>query len=263
MLRIGSLGLAAAALLASAASAEDKASAADRAAARGHARQGLKLYELGKYAEAVDELELAYERKPVPALLFNIAQCHRQLGHAEEAARLYRAFLRSDPPARQAAQARELLALVEPALSHKGHASSAPPDAPAADLSPATAAVSDANAAAVPDRAPAVSAPEAVPAAAIAPALPIPDEPRSPGSWPWMTAGGVAAAAFAGGAIESLASRSATSRLAQLHRGTLTVDASTDLSLRNDAASKYSRARALYVVAAVAAAAGVGLYVAF
>lgn len=214
--------------------AVEKAPPEDVAGARAHARRGLALYEAGSYAEALTELERAYEKKAAPGLLFNLAQCHRQLGHLDDAARLYRSFLRTDPPEALAKQTRELLAKVE-LLQKEAAPKIAPPLGPA-------------------------------PAAALP--SPPPLEPPKPAAkvhreWPWMAAGGVAAVALAGGIYEALASRSATNQLAQLHRGALTVDPATDQSLRNDAAAKYSRSKALYIASAVAAAAGVGLYFAF
>src|SRR5439155_1462257 len=76
----------------------------DVEAARAAARKGSSFYDLGKYSEALDSFETAYQRKAVPALLFNIAQCHRQLGHLEQAARVYKSYLRTDPPEASARQ---------------------------------------------------------------------------------------------------------------------------------------------------------------
>ena len=59
-----------------------------------HYAEGLKRYNLGEYAKALDEFKAAYLGKPDPAFLFNIGQCQRQLAQFEDAARSYRAFLR-------------------------------------------------------------------------------------------------------------------------------------------------------------------------
>src|SRR5256885_9088413 len=125
MVRFASLTLAA--LLASAAVAQNDRPSDDVEAARIAARKGSSLYDLGKYAEALENFETAYQRKAVPALLFNIAQCHRQLGHLEQAARVYKSYLRTDPPEASARQARELLAKVEDALSRESSAMQSPP----------------------------------------------------------------------------------------------------------------------------------------
>ncbi|MEZ4398882.1 MAG: hypothetical protein R3B06_02625 [Kofleriaceae bacterium] len=84
------------------AAAED---AATRAAKR-HFAKGDKLFALGKFDQALDEFEAAYEAKPAPKLLFNIGQAHRNLGHAREAIFAYRKYLRElpDAPNREAVE---------------------------------------------------------------------------------------------------------------------------------------------------------------
>src|SRR5438874_1850687 len=71
-------------------------------------------YDLGHYEAALQHSEELYKLKPVPGVLFNVAQCHRQLGHLKEAARLYRSFLNhADPASTEAVKAQDLLAQVE------------------------------------------------------------------------------------------------------------------------------------------------------
>lgn len=67
-------------------------------AAREHARQGDSYYKLEKYANAIGEYEQGYLAKPDPSFLFNIAQCHRLMGHGNEAIKFYRRFLNDAPP---------------------------------------------------------------------------------------------------------------------------------------------------------------------
>jgi len=189
-----------------------------------------------KYPEALESFENAYEKKPVPALLFNIAQCHRQMGHLEQAARVYRSYLRSDPPEGAARQARELLAKVEEALSKQNSAVQSPPHE-----------LSDTSGKKPP-----------APPQAVTP----PPAPRERVRWPALTAGGVAVGAAALGVVWALGSRSATDELAQLHQAG-PVDPARDASLRSDASSKNTRSKVCYVAAAVAAAAGVALYFTF
>ena len=45
------------------------------------------------------EYEAAYERKPLPGFLYNIAQCHRNLGNYKQAIFGYRNYLRQVPDA--------------------------------------------------------------------------------------------------------------------------------------------------------------------
>jgi tetratricopeptide (TPR) repeat protein len=55
---------------------------------------GKLAYDMGHFDDAVSQFERAYALRPAPLLLFNMAQCHRQLGHADKARHLYESFLR-------------------------------------------------------------------------------------------------------------------------------------------------------------------------
>lgn len=59
---------------------------------RGHYEHGLKLYSDERYAEAAVEFEAAYHLKQLPRLLFNLGQCHRNLGNTREALRYYELY---------------------------------------------------------------------------------------------------------------------------------------------------------------------------
>jgi tetratricopeptide (TPR) repeat protein len=61
--------------------------------ARAHFMKAEKAFNLGKFAEALTAYEAAYEARPLPAMLFNIAQCHRNLGDPERAIFFYRRYL--------------------------------------------------------------------------------------------------------------------------------------------------------------------------
>jgi tetratricopeptide (TPR) repeat protein len=196
--------------------------------ARSLYEKGQRQYELGHFADARQLFESAYEAKAAPALLFNIAQCHRKLGDLRNAASLYTSFLRADPENRSAQLARDLLQEVEEALQRDSSARPAPPEA----------------------------LPTAMPTA-----MPVP-QAGSRVRWPAMVAGGTAGALLAVAVVESFGARSATNRLAQLHEQG-TVAPADDARLRSEAESRRSRATVLYVVSAVAAAAGVGLWFAF
>jgi hypothetical protein len=67
--------------------------------ARAHAQQGTAHYNLDQWPQALAEYEAAYLAFPDPALLFNIAQCHRRLGHREPALDYYKKYLRAAPAA--------------------------------------------------------------------------------------------------------------------------------------------------------------------
>lgn len=72
--------------------------AATRTARRNFAK-GEKLFALGRFDEALVHYEKAFEARPLPGFLFNIAQCHRNLGHIDEAIFSYRKYLRLQPDA--------------------------------------------------------------------------------------------------------------------------------------------------------------------
>jgi tetratricopeptide (TPR) repeat protein len=56
-------------------------------------------YNVGRFQQALDLYTKAYERVPKPALLFNIGQCHRLLGHYDQALFFYSGYLREKPEA--------------------------------------------------------------------------------------------------------------------------------------------------------------------
>lgn len=61
---------------------------------------GRALYSDGKYPEAIEQFEKAYEIIPDSRLLFNLAQSHRLAGNAETALGFYRRFLEVIPEIR-------------------------------------------------------------------------------------------------------------------------------------------------------------------
>jgi tetratricopeptide (TPR) repeat protein len=64
-----------------------------------HYQKGVTAYDLGKFDEAVQQFQRAYEVKPTPAYLYNIAQAHRQKGDARKALFFYRRYLQKAPAA--------------------------------------------------------------------------------------------------------------------------------------------------------------------
>jgi tetratricopeptide (TPR) repeat protein len=81
------------ALVARPAAADDKATRD----ARRHWEKGEKLFALGRFDEALVAYEQAFEAKPLPGFLFNIGQCHRNLGNYDAAIFSFRKFLKLDP----------------------------------------------------------------------------------------------------------------------------------------------------------------------
>jgi tetratricopeptide (TPR) repeat protein len=79
-----------------------------RARAAEHYQRGVTEYNLGRFENAVPELEKAYELDPAPILLFNIAQAHWKAGAHAKAVFFYRRFLATTPRPRTADEQRRI-----------------------------------------------------------------------------------------------------------------------------------------------------------
>lgn len=67
------------------------------AEARRHFEAGTRMFAKGRLNEALVEFETANRIKPDPALLYDLAETHRALGHDASALAFYRAFLEAAP----------------------------------------------------------------------------------------------------------------------------------------------------------------------
>ena len=67
--------------------------------AKRHFERGEKLFALGKFDEALDEYQKAFDAKPIPDFLYNIAQCYRNLGDYDQAIFSFKKFLKLEPDA--------------------------------------------------------------------------------------------------------------------------------------------------------------------
>lgn len=94
------------------ASAED-----DLGEARAHYSKASRLYQVGEYRQALDEFKAAHLAKPDPAFLFNIAQCHRQLGDLEQAVVMYKRYLGASPKAVNRSEVERRVAELEASLA--------------------------------------------------------------------------------------------------------------------------------------------------
>ncbi len=81
--------------------AQSKQQADDAATkrARKHHKRGEKLFALGRFEEALVAYEAAFEASPLPHFLFNIGQCHRNLGNFDQAIFSFRKYLKLWPDA--------------------------------------------------------------------------------------------------------------------------------------------------------------------
>jgi tetratricopeptide (TPR) repeat protein len=71
--------------------------------AESHYEKGMKAYTLGRFPDAIEEFEKAYELRAEPIFLYNIAQSHRQNNAPQRAIFFYRRFLEAEPGAKNRA----------------------------------------------------------------------------------------------------------------------------------------------------------------
>jgi tetratricopeptide (TPR) repeat protein len=121
-----SLCLCVVAMLTTAARADDD----NLRAAKRHYAKGDKLFALGKFEQALVEFEAAYEAKPLPKLLFNIGQAHRNLDHYDQAIFAFRKYLREVPDADNREAVEKLIDDLEAKRGGRGRARRAPPGRP-------------------------------------------------------------------------------------------------------------------------------------
>jgi hypothetical protein len=138
------------------------AAADNRAIAREAYEDARRHYELNDFGAALEGFKRAYLAVDDPGLLFNIAQCHRQLGNRAEAIKFYRWFIRKTPRSPQRDDAEHIVATLEAQLAREA-ASAASPSAP----SPSAASPSPASPSAAAPSAP--SSPSAASSVAAAP----------------------------------------------------------------------------------------------
>jgi hypothetical protein len=101
-----------------------------RALAKEHFIKGTKLFELGRFDDAIREYEEAYKYKDDPVLLYNLGQAHRLAGHTAEAIRFYKVFIQKVPNARNRAEVQMKIAALERLLDEQRKTQNIPPDIP-------------------------------------------------------------------------------------------------------------------------------------
>jgi tetratricopeptide (TPR) repeat protein len=191
-------------------------------------KEGVARYDLGRFDQAIDLFEKAYEVHPYPEILFNLGQAHRQKKGYERAIFFFRAYLRNKPRAENRQEVAELIAEMEQLLEAQRSAGERPPEG-----------VEDPPRGAV------------APAAAVTPAPqpPPPEPPPARGDgleWGLTVGGGVVAAGGVG---------------ALLHGAGLRRDADRALD-QSDAEALRGRADLWQIGGVVGVAAGAGLAIA-
>jgi len=145
-----------------------------------------RLYDVGKYGEAIGEYEQAYLLTGDAALLFNIGQAYRLWDRPEDAIRAYKNYLRQRPEATNRADVEKKLSDLEKVVEERRRGSGTPPPAEA-PRSPAPALPAPPPYAAPPvpvaGAEPSPAAPESPPAGLVV-ASQAASEPARPGqSW--------------------------------------------------------------------------------
>ncbi len=151
---------------------------------------GQKAYDVGEFERALTLYSEAYKLKTLPGFLFNIAQCHRQLGNFERASFFFGRFIdNSKPSAANVELARELMTDMDRRQTEKAEAEKKAADEKARADADARAK-SDAPLAPPLTPVEVVSLPPAPPA--------VEPEPVTKKAWFWVVIGGAVVAAAGG-----------------------------------------------------------------
>lgn len=95
--------------------------------ARQHVARAKVHYDLGEYKEAAEEYTLVYRLRPIPALLFNIAQAYRQAGVYDKAKQFYKSYLRESPDVKNRAMIEQSIREMDELLAKERRTREAPP----------------------------------------------------------------------------------------------------------------------------------------
>jgi tetratricopeptide (TPR) repeat protein len=91
-------------------------------AAKRYFERGEKLFALGKFDEALDEYQKAFDAKAIPDFLFNIGQCYRNLGNLDQAIFSFKKYLRLEPDAANKDAVTKLIDELEDKQAHESGA---------------------------------------------------------------------------------------------------------------------------------------------
>lgn len=198
-----------------------------KAQARQKYTEGNEAYEHGEFRKALTAFDAAYQLAPLPGFLFNVAQCHRQLGAYERAAFFYRRYLAlSDKEPSNAPMVKDLIAEMDSKAKQEAasrsarqkawaQAKSVEKDRPEAASSKSPEARGDAKRSGLKEaekRALDIhtshslaAAPKSLPPGAV-PGAPEPEQPKESltRKW-WVWAGAGAAVLLAGGVVYAVA----------------------------------------------------------
>src|SRR5438552_14088746 len=109
--------------------------------AKRHFRDGMALIASGQVERGIAELKQAYEIKPHPDLLYNIARAYVDLGRIPEALDYFQRYVATDPDDR--AQVEAVMARLSAAIGAKTPAAQPAPAPPALDTAQLLAALQE------------------------------------------------------------------------------------------------------------------------
>jgi len=115
-------------------------SAAQKKAAKEYFEQARRLYDVGKYQEAIEAYQKAYLNVEDPVFLYNIAQSHRLNNQPEDAIRFYKNYLRRSPEAANRGEVEKKMEDLQKEIDDKAKGLNKPPTQPTVE--PVTPAVS-------------------------------------------------------------------------------------------------------------------------
>jgi len=95
-----------------------------------HYERATRGYDVGKYQEAIDEYQKAYEIGGDPPMLYNIAQAYRLNDQPVEAIRFYRRYLQRQPNARNREDVERKISDLEKTVEERRKAAVPPPPPP-------------------------------------------------------------------------------------------------------------------------------------
>jgi Tetratricopeptide repeat len=93
-----------------------------------HYQKGRTAYDLGRFEEAIKEFEAAYETKPHPAYIYNLAQTYKQKGDHQKAVFYYRRYLKLEPTAKNREVIETRITELEDLIKKQADQREKPPD---------------------------------------------------------------------------------------------------------------------------------------
>jgi tetratricopeptide (TPR) repeat protein len=104
--------------------------------AKRHFGEATKAFHLGEFTRAIEEYRAAYNAKPEPPILYNIAQAYRLSGDLAQALFFYRSYLHNLPEAANRGEVEGRIATIDEELRTAKAVTTQPPNTPAPEATP-------------------------------------------------------------------------------------------------------------------------------